>query len=59
MINFLIDTNILLLFLREDKRWNFIENRFAIESATTFISVITVGEIESIALRNHRGEKTI
>ena len=57
MNRYLLDTNILLLYLRQDKRWFTIQNQFDLNSFTNVISVVSLGELRSIALRNHWGEK--
>jgi predicted nucleic acid-binding protein len=58
MNRYLVDTNILLLYLRQDSRTQFIDtvyNPLAM-SATSIISVVTEGEIRSIALQRHWGQ---
>ncbi len=57
MNRYLLDTNILLLYLRQDKRWFTIQNQFDLNSFTNVISVVSLGELRSIALRNQWGEK--
>ncbi|MBL7817802.1 MAG: PIN domain-containing protein [Saprospiraceae bacterium] len=57
MKNYLLDTNILLLYLRGDSRMahiNNLYNPFSVDSKP-IVSVVTVGEIHSIALQRHWG----
>jgi predicted nucleic acid-binding protein len=54
---FLFDTNVLLYYLRENdrsKEITRIHNPFGVGN-TPILSIVSVGEIESIALRNHWG----
>jgi hypothetical protein len=39
MSNYLLDTNILLLLLRQDSRWETLETRFDLPHHRSFISV--------------------
>ena len=58
-IRYLLDTNILVHFVRQDAVWNRIRaeyNLFAVEP-TQLISVVTVGELRSLAVQ-HRWGKT-
>ena len=57
MKNLLLDTNILLLFLRQDKRWDKLNARFDLPNNRNFLSVITLGELHALALRNNWGAK--
>ena len=57
MNRYLLDTNILLLYLRQDKRWFTIQNQFDLNSFTNVVSVISLGELRSIALRNQWGSE--
>ena len=57
MKNFLLDTNILLLFLLQDKRWDKLNTRFDLPNNRNFISVVTLGELHALALRNNWGAK--
>ena len=59
MNRYLLDTNILLLYLRQDKRWFTIQKQFDLNSFTNVISVVSLGELRSIALRNQWGEKRL
>lgn len=57
-MNYLLDTNILLTYIRSKQQRIIMEEQFQIFSThTPIISVVTVGEIESIGMRNHWGEK--
>lgn len=54
---FLFDTNVLLFYLRENdrsKEITRIHNPFGVGN-TPILSIVSVGEVESIALRNHWG----
>ncbi|MCU0391470.1 MAG: PIN domain-containing protein [Thermoflexibacter sp.] len=55
---YLLDTNILLLYLREKDRASFIDLHYQPlqEPHIPLISVVSVGEIKSIALQNNWGE---
>ncbi|MFK7934893.1 MAG: type II toxin-antitoxin system VapC family toxin [Saprospiraceae bacterium] len=57
-MNYLLDTNILLTYIRSKEQREIIESQYKIFSLNTpIISVVTVGEIESIGLRNHWGDR--
>lgn len=55
---FLFDTNIVLIYLRNSSLINKIERVFNPFGSgnTTFISVVTVGELKAISLRNNWGK---
>lgn len=58
-MNYLIDTNILLTFIRDKekrKKIDEIYNPFGIDN-NPLISVVSIGEIHSIAKRNYWGQK--
>ncbi len=62
MTRYLVDTNILLLYLRRDTRIQKIDAQYnpLAAAATSVISVVTEGEIRSIALQRNWGQnKTI
>ena len=59
MKNYLLDTNILLYYLRQDVTWHNIQTRFDLKNANNFISIINQGELWSIALRNQWGERRL
>jgi predicted nucleic acid-binding protein len=51
---YLFDTNILLHYLRQDTRWNYIQDKFDISNQLdNTMSVVSWGEIYSLGLRNH------
>jgi tRNA(fMet)-specific endonuclease VapC len=51
---YLFDTNILLHYLRQDTRWNYIQEKFDISNKPdNIMSVVSWGEIYSLGLRNH------
>ena len=58
-MNYLLDTNILLIYLRDNPTRNYIEETYDPFGSgnTPVISVVTVGEIRSIAKRNHWGAR--
>lgn len=60
-MNYLFDTNILLEYLRNTTKASEIEDNFNFYAVQNklIISVVTVGEIRSIALRNNWGERRI
>lgn len=57
MTRYIVDTNILLLYIRRDSRVSAIDTRFnpLASSATSIISVVTEGELRSIALQRNWG----
>ena len=55
MKNYLLDTNVFLYLLRKDKRWFKIEEQFGLNKTGNFISLISLGELWSIGLRNQWG----
>lgn len=50
---YILDTNILVHYVRQDRTWTHIQSRYAIFEAdpTPVISVVTIGEIRSLATR--------
>lgn len=56
-----MDTNILLIYLKEEKTKSLIEDEYAPMDGgnNPMISVVTVGEIQSIARRNYWGDKRL
>jgi len=56
---FLFDTNILLYYIREDTNATFIDSNYNPfgNRNTPILSVVSVGEIKSIALRHKWGKK--
>jgi len=58
-MNYLLDTNILVYLLKENKYTTDLETRYSLLSASnrSAISVVSVGEIESLAIRNRWGSK--
>lgn len=60
-MRFVLDTNIILLYLRDSDAKNKIESEFKLFSNKNdiIISVVTVGEIRSIAKRNKWGTKRL
>ena len=60
-MNYLLDTNILLIYLKEEKTKSLIEEEYDPmgRDNNPMISVVTVGEIQSIAKRNYWGDKRL
>ncbi len=60
-MNYLLDTNIVLIYTRESPLTKLIDNDYDLfnERHKLFISVVTVGELESIILQRNYGEKKI
>ena len=60
-MNYLLDTNILLIYLRAKELASHIDKKYAPLSFPNnpIISVVTIGELKSIALRNSWGEKRL
>lgn len=60
-MKYLLDTNILLIYLRDSKTKAFIEEKFHPFDLPNIpiISVVSVGEIRSLALRNNWGIKRL
>ncbi|WKN46159.1 hypothetical protein [Tunicatimonas pelagia] len=60
-MNYLLDTNIVLVYLRDEKTRQYVEKEydpFGVEN-NPVISVVTVGEIKSLARRNYWGKKRL
>jgi tRNA(fMet)-specific endonuclease VapC len=60
-MKYFLDTNILVIYLRENSTKHFIDNVFQPFEIPNvpLISVVTVGEIQAFALKNNWGEKRI
>lgn len=60
-MNYLLDTNILLTYVRDKVARTKIEKtyQFFDKSNKPIISVVTVGEIKSIAKRNYQGQRKL
>lgn len=60
-MNYVLDTNIILLYLKDDETKKFIEDNYGPfqEGNNPIISIVTIAEIRSIALKNNWGEKRI
>jgi len=58
-MNLVLDTNIILLYLRDRESKNFIEKKYGPfkKGNDPIISIVTVGEIRSIVKRNKWGQK--
>jgi predicted nucleic acid-binding protein len=60
-MKFVFDTNILLHYIRENEVFRAVENVYSpfAGSHDIFISVVSIGEIKSIARQNNWGEKKL
>lgn len=60
-MRFVFDTNILLHYIRENKVFEVVENAFAPFGGghDVFISVVSIGEIKSIARQSNWGERKL
>jgi predicted nucleic acid-binding protein len=60
-MKFLLDTNILLHYIRKSKTAQETDSQYAPLAAGNepFVSIVSVGELESIALQNKWGEKKL
>lgn len=56
-MRYILDTNVLLSYLRADKLYDYVERHYAPFSLPnqSFLSIVTVGEISSFSLRNQWG----
>ena len=59
MNRYLFDTNMLLLLLRQDPRWDKLQSDHAFDQSFNFISVVSLGELYSIGLQNNWGIKRL
>lgn len=61
MMNYILDTNILLIYIRDELTRKYIEQTYNPFGANNnpIISIVTVGEIKSLAKRNYWGSKKI
>jgi tRNA(fMet)-specific endonuclease VapC len=55
----LFDTNVLLLFLRGDAHWQTVYETYNVENTLNCLSVVSLGELYALALRNNWGERRI
>jgi tRNA(fMet)-specific endonuclease VapC len=58
-MNYLFDTNLLLLKLREHPKWQTVYETYNLDTANNMLSIISVAELYSLALRNNWGTKRI
>jgi len=60
-MRFVLDTNIILVYLRDSNTKEFIEKTYTPFDLSNIpiVSVVTLGEIKSIAVRNNWGQKRI
>ena len=60
-MNYVLDTNIVLVYLKDEQFKATIETQYEVfsEGNSPIISVVTIGEIRSIALQNNWGAKRI
>ena len=59
MSHYLLDTNLIVYSLRNDPRWDAVCQSYPIEDNNNFISVVSLGELWSLAYRNEWGQKRI
>ena len=59
MNRYLFDTNLLLLVLRQDARWDALQALYNFDESFNFISVVSLGELYSIGLQNNWGIKRL
>lgn len=60
-MNYIFDTNILVKYLREDNFKQYLEEVYELsnESNRIILSIVSVGEIKSLSLKNKWGERKI
>ena len=60
-MNYVLDTNIVLLYLKNDDSKQYIENTYGLfqKDNNPIISIVTIAEIRSLAAKNNWGEKRI
>lgn len=60
-MNYLLDTNILVLYLRQSKLADFIDRRFNPLGSenVAILSAVSLGELESLGLQNNWGQKRL
>jgi tRNA(fMet)-specific endonuclease VapC len=58
-MNYLFDTNLLLLKLRQHPKWQTVYDTFYLDTANNMLSIISVAELYSLALRNNWGTKRL
>ena len=58
-MRYVLDTNIVLAYLRKHTIWNLIEEPFEIYDSETivFVPAVVIGKLESIAVQNDWGQK--
>jgi len=58
-MNYVFDTNIILKFLRDNEFKNELEEQFNMSSPenTNLISIVSVGELKALSLKNNWGRK--
>ena len=59
MMSYILDTNIILTWLRKAPLWEDISKKYQPDFTNTFISIVTVGELQSIAYQNSWGAKKL
>ena len=60
-VRYLLDTNILVHFVRADAVWDRIRERYGLLAADPrpILSVVTAGELRSLAIQNRWGERKL
>jgi tRNA(fMet)-specific endonuclease VapC len=57
---YLLDTNILLFYFRQDYKWTYINSQYNLQTLSdNVVSVVSWGELHALALRNGWGERRI
>ena len=59
MKNLLFDTNILLYYIRKDANWQTIYATFDVDNSFNCLSVVSLGELYALGLRNNWGERRL
>ena len=57
---YLLDTNILLFYFRQDPKWTYINTHYNLQTLSdNVVSVVSWGELYTLALRNAWGQRRI
>ena len=59
MNRYLLDTNLLVSSIRDDERWASVCGLYDIGGNNNFISVVSLGELWSLSIRNSWGQKRL
>jgi tRNA(fMet)-specific endonuclease VapC len=58
-MNYLFDTNLMLLKLRQNPLWQTVYETYNLENSNNMLSIISVAELYALALRNNWGTNRI